>query len=151
MAATTSTLTNATQQPTKASQPPSSALRIALWVAQVMLAVMFGFAGFMKTTMPIDVLAQQMIWPGAVPAGLVRFIGVCEIAAALGLIVPAATRIQPRLTPLAAAGLIVIMALATPFHLARGEVQALTVVLPLGALAVFVCWGRWKKAPIPPR
>ena len=77
-----------------------------------------------------------------------RFIGACELLGAIGLIVPAVTRIRPGLTPLAAAGLTLVMALAVPFHVARGEFPALTVVLPLGALAAFVAWGRWKRAPI---
>ena len=112
---------------------------------------MFGMAGFMKTTAPMEVLAAQLVWPGALPEGLVRFIGAAEFLGAVGLILPALTRIRPILTPLAATGLVVVMALAVPFHLTRGELQALAVNIPLGALAAFVAWGRLKKAPILPR
>jgi len=75
-------------------------------------------------------------------AGLVRFIGVVELAGALGVILPAATRIQPRLTPLAAAGLATIMVLAIPFHLMRGELKEIVINLALGGLAAFVACGR---------
>lgn len=129
----------------------SKTLNLSLWGAQIVLALMFGMAGVMKTTTPIDVLTAKMVWPGAVPEGLVRFIGTAEFLAAVGLILPAATRIRPFLTPLAAMGLVVVMALAVPFHLSRGEVQALAINVPLGALAAFVAWGRLKKAPIAAR
>jgi len=136
------------------SAPPRSAPKvwnITLWVVQVLLAAMFGMAGFMKITQPIAELAEKMVWPGAVPPALVRFIGFSEFAAAFGLILPAATRIKPILTPLAAAGLVTIMLFAAIFHAARGEFGALPTNLVLGALAAFVAWGRWKKAPIAPR
>jgi len=126
-------------------------LNIALWGAQALLALGFGMAGFMKTTAPIDVLAANMVWPGAVPEALVRFIGTVELAGAIGLILPAVTRIKPFLTPLAATGLVLVMALAVPFHLFRGEAFPLAMNVPLGALAAFVAWGRLKKAPIGPR
>ena len=129
----------------------SRALHIVLWVAQVVLAVLFGMAGTMKATAPLAQLAQKMTWVAAVPAALVRFIGVSELAAALGLLLPSATRIRPVLTPLAAAGLVVIMVLAAGFHSSRGEAQVVPVNLVLGALAAFVAWGRGKKAPIAPR
>jgi uncharacterized membrane protein YphA (DoxX/SURF4 family) len=126
-------------------------LHIALWVVQAMLAVAFGMAGSMKATKPIADLAQQMVWAGDVPAALVRFIGVSEFAAALGLVLPAATRIQPRLTALAAAGIVLVMVLASLFHLSRGEAGALPVNFVFAGLAAFVAWGRARKAPIAPR
>ena len=133
------------------STAPSTALNIGLWLVQLVLAAMFGMAGVMKSTAPIADLTAQMGWPGVLPPALVRFIGVSELAAAIGLVLPAATRIKPQLTPLAAAGLVVIMVLAAIFHVARGEMGALPFNLGLGAAAAFVAWGRWQKAPIPPR
>jgi hypothetical protein len=121
---------------------------ISLWVAQLLLAALFGFVGVMKLTAPIADLAKQMVWPGDVSPALVRFIGACELAAALGLTVPAATRIRPLLTPLAGGGLVMLMVLAMAFHLARGEMQMLPGNLVLGALAGFVAWGRLRKVPI---
>lgn len=96
-------------------------------------------------------LAQKLVWPGALPEALVRFIGLSELAAAIGLILPAATRIRPALTPIAAGGLTLIMVLATVFHVARGEVQVVPVTVVLGALAAFVAWGRGKKAQVTAR
>ena len=136
------------------SAPPQSAPKawnISLWVVQVLLAAMFGMAGFMKMTLPIADLAEKMVWPGVLPAELVRFIGLSEFAAAVGLILPAATRIKPVLTPLAAVGLVVVMVLAAIFHASRGEFGALPINFLYGAVAAFVAWGRFRKAPIPPR
>jgi putative oxidoreductase len=129
----------------------SRALHGALWVAQVLLALAFGAAGAMKTTQPISDLASNLVWPGAVPPALVRFIGASELAGALGLVLPAATRVKPLLTPLAALGLVTVMLLAIAFHLSRGEVSALPLNLAFAALAAFVAWGRLKRVPIRPR
>jgi putative oxidoreductase len=125
-------------------------LHIALWVTQVALALMFAMAGLMKSTQPIEELGKKMTWVLDMPS-LTRFIGIAELAGAVGLILPAATRIMPKLTPLAALGLTVVMILATIFHISRGEFQALPITLILGGLAAFVAWGRYKKAPIAPR
>jgi uncharacterized membrane protein YphA (DoxX/SURF4 family) len=136
------------------SAPPGTAPKvwnIALWVVQVLLAIVFGMAGFMKSTQPIAALAERMVWPGDVPALFVRYIGLVELAGALGVIFPAAMRMKPLLTPLAAAGFTTIMLLATIFHSVRGEFSALPTTFILGGLAVFVAWGRWKKAPIASR
>lgn len=124
---------------------------IGLWVAQVVLALMFGMAGVMKLMTPMDALATQMAWVGESPELLVRFIAVAEIAGALGMILPAATRIMPFLTPLAGVGFAVIQVLAMGVHLMRGELGILPINLVLLALALFVAWGRWRKAPITPR
>lgn len=127
-------------------------LRIGLWIAQILLAAVFGLAGIMKLTQPIGTLAQMLRWPGDVPWELVRFIGTMELLGTIGIILPAATRILPRLTPLAALGFAAIQLLAIPFHISRGEAaMALPLNIPLLALAVFVAWGRYTKAPIPPR
>ena len=80
-----------------------------------------------------------------------RFIGAAELAGALGLLLPSLTRIQPRLTVLAALGLIVVMVLASAFHLSRGEGAMLPMNLALAAVAAFIAWGRSKAAPIAPR
>jgi len=131
--------------------PNSKALNVGLWIVQVLLALAFGMAGTFKSTAPIAELAQKMPWVGQVPAALVRFIGVSELAAALGLILPSATRIKPVLTPLAGLGLVLVMVLAAGFHLSKGEVHALPINFVLGGLAAFVAWGRLRKAPISPR
>jgi uncharacterized membrane protein YphA (DoxX/SURF4 family) len=127
------------------------ALHATLWVVQILLAVAFAMSGLMKLTQPMSDLATQMGWVASVPAALVRFIGAAELAGALGLVLPALTRIQPRLTVLAALGLVVVMLLASAVHASRGELGMLPVNLVLGALAAFVAWGRSKAAPIAPR
>jgi hypothetical protein len=130
---------------------PSKALHLGLWVVQGLLGAMFLAVGAMKATQPIAVLVDTLGWPAAVPAALVRVIGVAELLGALGLILPAATRVKPMLTPLAGVGLAMVLLLATIFHISRGELGALPIPLVLGGLAAFVAWGRAAKAPIAPR
>src|SRR5712692_6106627 len=115
------TMSSSTLSP--AAVRPTTAWHVTLWMAQILLALMFGLAGAIKAATPIGVLSQKMAWVGSVPSGLVRFIGVCELAGAVGLILPTATRIKPSLTSLAATGLLAIMALAVPFHISRGETK----------------------------
>ncbi len=129
---------------------PSRALNISLWIAQILLALLFGFAGSMKATKPIDELALNMPWVLVVP-GLVRFIGVSEFLGALGLVLPSVTRVQPKLTPIAAAALVLVMVLAAGFHALRGEWSAIVGNVILGGIAAFVAWGRIRKAPITSR
>lgn len=126
-------------------------LRVGLWTVQLLLAAAFGMAGFTKVSTPIDALGAMMPWVLDVPELLVRFIGLSELLGAIGLVLPAATRIQPRLTPLAAAGLVAVMALAALFHASRGEWGALPINAVLGSLAAFVAWGRQQAAPITAR
>ncbi len=126
-------------------------LHVGLWIVQVLLAAMFAMTGLMKLSQPIDALAASLPWVTTVPEMLVRFIGAAEFAGALGLILPSLTRIQPRLTALAAIGLIVVMLLASAFHASRGEFAVVPMNLVLGAFAAFVAWGRGKAAPIAPR
>src|SRR5262245_44543886 len=129
---------------------PSKGLHIGLWVVQVLLALGFGALGVMKLTTPIADLAKNMDWVVRMP-WLVRFIGASELAGAIGLVLPAVTRIKPGLTALAGAGLALVMVLAFGFHAMRGEFQSLPVNVLIGALAAFVAWGRFRKAPIAPR
>jgi putative oxidoreductase len=130
---------------------PSKALHLGLWVVQGLLGALFLAVGVMKATQPIAVLGDTLGWPAAVPAALVRVIGVAELLGGLGLILPAATRVKPMLTPLAGVGLAMVMLLATIFHISHGELGALPIPLVLGGLAAFVAWGRAAKAPIAPR
>ena len=124
-------------------------LNIWLWIAQLLLALGFGFFGFTKATGDLATLAQMMTWIPAVPPALVRFIGVAELLGAAGMILPAITRIRPSLIPLAALGFAVIQMLAIAMHAVRGE-TAMTIGLnlPLLALALFVAWGRGRRLPI---
>ena len=128
-----------------------SGLRIALWIVQGLLAVAFGAAGALKLTTPYDQLAQNMSWVGHVPAGLVRFIGLSELAGALGLVLPGLTGIKPGLTSLAALGLSTVMVLGAGFHVYLGEASLVGPSVVLGILAAFVTWGRYFRAPIAAR
>ncbi len=120
-------------------------LRIALWSAQIVLAIVFALAGGMKVSTPAAELAKMA--PGF-PLALLRFIGIAELAGAIGIILPALTRIAPVLTPLASSGFVIVMASAGVLHLVRGQFGELALVVVLGALAYFVAWGRFKRAPI---
>jgi uncharacterized membrane protein YphA (DoxX/SURF4 family) len=125
---------------------------IGLWVAQALLAAFYLYAGYNKLTQPIEALgAMGMGFVLVVPELLTRFIGLAEALGAAGLILPAATRIMPRLTPLAALGLSIIQVLAIGFHISRGELMVLPMNLVLLALSLFVLWGRERKAPIAAR
>ncbi len=131
---------------------PAKAWTIGLWVAQILLAAFFGFAGFNKISQSPDALvAMGMAWVGSAPVGLVRFVGLAEVAGALGMILPIATRIMPQLTALAALGFAVIQVLAMGLHIMRGEFMVLPMNLILLAIALLVYWGRTKKAPVTPR
>lgn len=128
--------------------PRRVGLRAGLWAAQIALAGVFLMAGAFKAFTPIAELAAPMPWVTEVPAALVRFVGVAELAGAIGLILPSLSRVRPLLTPLAALGLATVMLLASVMHLADGEPAMLPVNAALGGLAMFVAWGRWSGAPI---
>ena len=116
----------------------------ALWVIQGLLALVFLFAGGMKLYLPLD----QMKGPIDVPGGLLRFIGVAEVLGAIGLILPSALCIRPGLTPLAAAGLVIIMVGATTITFIGGLLPAAVISIVVGVLAAFVAYGRWRLVPL---
>ncbi|MDB4893468.1 MAG: putative integral rane protein [Gemmatimonadetes bacterium] len=131
-----------------AAPEPTGRLRNGLWIAQVVLALVFVVTGVLKLTISPADLARSS---AGLSLGLIRFIGIAELAGALGLILPAATRILPALTPVAAAALALVMVLAAFFHVSRGEFLSVIPVLALGALALFVVWGRTVRVPISAR
>lgn len=116
----------------------------ALWIVQVLLALLFLFAGASKFIMSIEEMTRDIRLPGA----FLRFIGVAEILGAIGLIVPSLFRIRPGLTPLAAAGLVIIMIGATVLSVMIGGVVMALMPFVVALLAAFVAYGRWKLAPI---
>jgi len=111
---------------------------VKLWTVQGLLAAMFLFAGGMKWAMPIAMLEAQSHLPGA----FVRFIGVCEVLGALGLILPGLFRVRTDLTFLAAMGLVLIMTGATTITVGQGQILPAIVPLVLGLLAAFVARAR---------
>ncbi|MFL5626869.1 MAG: DoxX family protein [Ktedonobacteraceae bacterium] len=122
-------------------------MNIALWIIQVLVAIMFVLAGFPKAFQPIDALARRLPWTKEVPAWLVRFIGISELLGAVGLILPAITQILPSLTILAAVGLALVMVCAIIFHISRREYSHISFSVILLVLTVFVVYGRWALAP----
>lgn len=116
----------------------------ALWIVQALLALLFLFAGGTKLVLPLE----QLQGPVPLPGAFVRFIGVAEVLGALGLVLPTLLRIRPGLTPLAAAGLVIVMAGATVITAATGTVAMALIPLVAGLLAAFVAYGRWRLAPV---
>ena len=120
--------------------PRSRSMTRALWVVQSLLAMLFLFAGGMKLVLPIEEMTKQMPLPGP----FLRFIGVAEFLGGLGLILPGLTGIRPGLTPLAAAGLVIIMIGATVLSAVSGGITAALFPLVVGLLATFVAYSRWR-------
>ena len=117
---------------------------IALWTIQALLALVFLFAGGTKLVLPYEMLKGPVNFPEL----FMRFIGVCEFLGGLGLILPAALRIKTYLTPLAAAGLVVIMIGATVTTLIGGMGAGAIVPALVGTLAATVAYGRWRVLPV---
>ena len=121
-------------------------MNVALWIVQGLLAALFLFAGVMKFVMPVEEMTKQM--PG-MPGWFLHFIGVAEVLGGLGLVLPGLFRIGTGLTPLAAAGLAIIMIGATVIGAMIGPVAGALLPLIAGVLAAFVAYGRWRLAPHP--
>lgn len=115
-----------------------------LWVVQVLLAIAFVFTGISKLMLPEDQLAAASPFPVL----FVRLISVCEILGAIGLVLPGLTRIRTGLTPLAAAGLVIIMIGAVVSTVMTMGPSLAIFPLVLGVLAAFVAYGRWQVAPL---
>jgi len=118
-------------------------MNVALWIVQGLLAALFLFAGGAKLVLPLD----QMAGPVALPGWFLRLLGVAEVLGAFGLVLPGLLRIRPGLTPLAAAGLVIIMIGATVVTLVGGMVAVALMDLVVALLAAFVAYGRWRLAP----
>jgi uncharacterized membrane protein YphA (DoxX/SURF4 family) len=120
-------------------------MNTALWIAQALLAALFLFAGGMKLVMPMEEMMKQM--PLRLPGWFVLFTGVVEVLGAIGLILPRLLGIRPGLTPLAAAGLVIVMIGAMVYTFAAGEVASALIPMVVGLLAAFVAYGRRRLAP----
>ena len=118
-----------------------------LWVLQVLIGIQFFFVGIVHFIVPPG-LPAQMAWMYELSPGLHYFSGTAEILAGLGLILPGLTRIQTRLTPLAALGLVLVMAGAVVWHITRNEFANIFLNIILMGLAGFVAYGRWKLSPL---
>lgn len=128
-------------------QKTSKTMNIIIWIAQVILAAGFIWAATMKLFQPADELAKMWPWT-ADHAGLVKFTGILDLLTGIGLILPALLRIQPGLTIYSAYGTVVLMITASIFHIARGEATLIGVNIFFAVIALFIAWGRQKKAPV---
>lgn len=124
--------------------PKRSPLNIVLWVLQVLLALLFLWAGGMKLVLPLEKLAG----PVALPGLFLRFIGGVELLGGLGLILPGLLRIRPALTAWAAAGLAIVMIGAVGLTWAGGTFGMAVIPGVTGLLAAFVGYGRWRLVPL---
>ena len=122
-------------------------MNVLLWVLQVVLGLYFMYVGVMHFIIPPG-LPAMMAWMYELSPTLHTISGVAEILGGLGLILPSVTRIQPRLTPLAGAGLVLVMIGALIWHVQRGEMANLGVNIGNIVMLAFVAYGRWKLAPI---
>ena len=122
-------------------------MHVTLWILQVVLAVVFAIAG-VTHFLPPEGLPESMRGVAEMPAGVPYFIGTVEILAVLGLILPGLTGIQTRLTPLAGAGLILVMVGAIVWHAQREEFPNIVLNVILAAIAAFVAYGRWRLRPL---
>ncbi|GLY07585.1 MULTISPECIES: DoxX family protein [Actinoplanes] len=119
-------------------------MNIVLWVIAGLLAAAFLAAGAMKATQPREKLvASGMGWAADWPAASIKLIGVVEVLAAIGLILPALLDIAPVLVPLAASGLVITMIGAIVVHVRRKEFPMVAPNVVLLILAAVVAWGRF--------
>ena len=123
-------------------------MNTAIWVVQILLALAFLMTGIAKATQPIEKLGERMGYVKDFPPTIIRLIGIVEVLAAIGLVLPALTNILPALTPLAAGGLVLVMLGAMATHSRRKEYPAIGFNLVLLALAAFVAYGRFVAVPL---
>lgn len=116
-----------------------------LWAAQILVALLFAFAGSMKFIMPAEQMQQG---PIVFPMWFLHFIGICECLGAVGLILPAVTRIRPGLVPLAAEGLTIIMIGATIVTIIGMGVLPAILPAVVGVLTAWIAYGRTRLAPL---
>lgn len=120
-------------------------MNATLWILQILLALAFAAHGWLFLSPPPDI---AVLMDASYSRGFQIFMGIAEIAAAAGLILPGVTRILPQLVPAAAAGIVLIMIGAVGWHLMRSEFSSAAITLVLLAMAAFVAWMRWKVLPI---
>ena len=123
-------------------------MNILLWVLQVLLALAFFAHGCLFLFPPASIVEQMN---ASLPRWFQLFLGVAEVLAAVGLMLPGISRIQPWLVPSAAAGIMIVMISATVYHVMRGEMSSAGITFLLLAIATFVAYMRWRVLPIQPR
>ncbi|MQA82818.1 MAG: DoxX family protein [Streptosporangiales bacterium] len=123
-------------------------MKVMVWIVSALLALAFLFIGGTKVFTPTDVMEQMS---EGVPVIMLRIAGLAEMVGAVGLILPAATRIAPVLTPIAASGLVVVMVGASIINVIIGFYPTAAQTVVLGLLAAFVAWARFTRQSVAPR
>ena len=123
-------------------------MNVLLWVLQVLLAVAFFAHGWMFLFPPPEI---AVLMNASLPRWFTLFLGVAEILAAIGLILPGVTRIMPWLVPAAALGIMMVLGSATVYHFVRAEISSGIITLVMFVMATALAYLRWMVAPIPPR
>lgn len=123
----------------------SKVLNITLWIAQVLIALTFAWAAYMKLFSPVDKLAAMWPWTGQVSPLLVKGTGIIDLLGALGLILPGLLGVQPKLTGITAICIVVLMVVASAFHISRGEASLIGFNIFVTVFAAFIAWGRLKR------
>lgn len=119
-------------------------MELAVWIIQGILALLFLMAGIMKSTQPKDKLVKSLPWVNDFSLQTVRFIGISELAGAIGIIMPQLTGILPILSPIAAVGLVVVMVLAASHHIRKNEYKEVVFNAVLLVLSAIVAYYRFK-------
>jgi uncharacterized membrane protein YphA (DoxX/SURF4 family) len=120
-------------------------MNVFLWVLAGVLAAVFLASGAMKLLRTKEQLAGAgQGWVEQFPPGMIKLIGVLEVAAAIGLVLPPALDIAPVLAPIAAVGLIILIAGAVTTHARRQEWSNVAVNAFLAVLGAVVAWGRFE-------
>ncbi|HZL92676.1 MAG TPA: DoxX family protein [Vicinamibacterales bacterium] len=123
-------------------------MNVLLWVLQVLLSVVFIAHGLLLLMPPPDIAAQMLM---SLPRWFWVFLGVAEVAAAMGLTLPGLTRVMPWLVSWAAAGIMIVMISATGYHIIRGEISSAAVTFVLLIMATFVAYMRLRVMAIAAR
>ena len=123
-------------------------MNLVLWILQALLALVFLAHGLMFLMPPPEVAAQMT---ANLPRWFTLFLGVAEVAAGIGLVVPGVTRIKPVLVPAAALGVVIVLVAATIYHVMRNEMSSAVITTVLLAMAIVVAHGRLRLAPIRPK
>ncbi|APZ46048.1 hypothetical protein BW723_06945 [Polaribacter reichenbachii] len=132
------------------TQKTNKVLNIVLWIAQVLVALMLLWGGYAKLATPLEELSKMMPW-AAENQSLLTFTGIIDVLGGLGLLLPSLLKIKPQFTVYAAYGTMTLMVAAAIFHISRGEYEAIAINIIIFLIALFVAWGRTKKAPILPK
>lgn len=132
-------------------KPAGWVLRCSLWTSQVMLSLIYLWAATVKLTKSPAELALMIPWAADHSEPFIRLIGVVDLAAGLGVVLPAMVRVWPQLTVAAGLGSALLQVCAMVFHATRGEWMVLPFNALLLGLSLYVAWGRTHRAPIASR